>query len=205
MRFAILLFPLFILAGCSSSKINETNIKPPELLETTQLPEIPHSIYHPDMTLDVKMLIDTNGTVSKVIFMSHTADTKWDSLAAISMKSWKFSPALINTKPIPVLIRKKLIVKLNEPLYISVTKILCKNFSCADSAFKALTSGALFDSVLKRFSIAGARTINAVKPEKINILNYPERIQSYLLKLSINEFTPPISYGNKYVIFKRVK
>ncbi len=204
MKALIFLSCLTIFAGCCTTKPSNDAITPPQLLEISQLPSVPETIYSPNFVLNTEMLVGVDGSVSNVKLLSSSGDKNWDSLAVVSIERWKFSPARLNEKPIPQLIRRKIRVKFATPVYMHLSEILCRTFDYADSAYQALKTGEDFSKVAEHYSIESSNNMKASSLGKVDIYRYPEEIQDQLMKLGENEFTEPISYGENYIIFKRV-
>ncbi len=103
-----------------------------------------------------------------------------------------------------LLIRRKIKIQFTDPEIINLAEIVINNFMLADSVYKAMVAGADFSQMAARYSISPSRFNNGILGET-NIQNYSKNISSILSNLKEGEFTPPISYGQNYIIFKRLK
>ena len=156
------------------------------------------------MELICDMLISPDGSVDRANFVKSSGDKDWDAQAITSIMKWKFTPPMYNEKPIKLLIRRKIKIQFAEPEIINLAEIVIINSKQADSVYKALIAGADFNQMVNKFSISPSRLNNGILGET-NIQNYSRNIWSILSNLKEGEFTPPISYGPNYVIFKRLK
>ncbi len=204
MKTIMFLLCSLILAGCCATNTNQSSIIQPQLLEICQLPAVPASIHTANFEINTDMLINEEGNVVHVKFLKGSGDSTWDSLAVKSIMSWKFSPALLGDKPIRTLIRRKIKLLFEEPVFLSLAEILCKDKADADSVYAALERGEEFGSLAEMYSISNARTNKGVLGS-INICRYTLEIQSVLKRLDENEYSKPIVYGKNYIIFKKLK
>ena len=72
------------------------------------------------------------------------------------------------------------------------------------SIYDALNQGREFSELVKLYSLDPSRENQGIIGE-VNIYCYPEHVRHSLTRLDIEDYTKPILYGNKYVIFKRIK
>jgi hypothetical protein len=193
---------LLILPGCSIFQSREYSLIQPKLLQQTPLPPISSSIYKDKFEFKCNLLIDQFGNVERVIFLNNSGDATWDSLATISLLKWKFSPALFNNKPTKIMVRRNFIVLYEEPIVFPLSEIQFTNQSVADSAYQALLNGANFTDLVNKYSISPSRNNNGYLGA-VNVKLYSKDISDILSKLSEDEFTEPIKYGESFVIFKR--
>ena len=87
------------------------------------------------------MIINENGNVDYAKILKGSGDPIWDSLASISLLSWKFSPAMMDDRAVKSSIRRKFIVMYETPKYIQLAEIQLRDISLADSVYKALIDG----------------------------------------------------------------
>jgi|YelNatPaOPRAMG01_1025707.scaffolds.fasta_scaffold04726_9 TonB family protein len=200
----IILFALAtLLGGCSLFNPREDEITPPKLLESYRLPVVPISISDNYFELRTQMTIEKDGTVYNVSLLNSSGDKSWDSAAIASMMKWKYSPAYFNGKPIKTIVHQTIKIKFADPIYMLLGEVLCNSINEADSVYKALEYGEDFSKVALKYSISSSRSNGGIIG-KIDIRRYPEEIQHILMNLGENRFTHPISYGDKYIIFKRL-
>lgn len=203
MKTSLLIFSLLFFGGCFNTVVQDS-LNQPELLETYQLPTIPQSIYKPDFILNSEMLIDEQGNVAYAKILNSSGDRIWDSLAVKSLEKWRFSPAHYDHTPVKTLIRRRIVVHFDNPVYMNLAEILCTTPEISDSAYQALLRGENFQDVFNKYCDTDSK-------QKAGILGntdincYPEPVREQLANLSINNFTKPIQYGDKYVIFKRLQ
>jgi hypothetical protein len=198
------LFCLLFLSGCSIFQSEESITIQPKLLQQAPLPPITESIYKERFEFYCDLLIAENGDVEKVELLTGSGDANWDSLAALSLLSWKFSPAIRNGNPIKVLVRRRFIVVFEQPIMIPLAEIQFNNDTLADSVYNALQNGADFTELVMKYSISDSREKKGNLGD-INIKLYSNEISNVLGKLKEGEFTEPLKYGESFIIFKRVK
>jgi hypothetical protein len=190
-----------ILAGCSG--VNQTiTSRSPVLLVQYPFPAIPVSMSKPDYTLIGDILISEDGSVSDVRLNS--GNKEWDSMAASTIRQWKYSPRLVNNKPTACWVHQKMKIKIADPLMFPLAAVVCTTSEQADSVYVHLISGYKLKEAAQEFSALPVQGDNYELGE-INILQYPENIRSNLSKLNEGEFTKPLQYDDMYIIFQRIK
>lgn len=110
MKKIIFLFYLLNFFSCSIFQLDETFVIQPKLLKQSALPPIKQSTFSDRYEFYCQLVINEDGNVEKAKLLTSSGDTTWDSLTAISLLTWKFSPAIIVGKPIKLAIRRKFIV-----------------------------------------------------------------------------------------------
>ena len=203
MKNIVFILSVFILAGCASMNQFDGEISSPELLKQYPLPPIPISIYSPNFSLNLRLLILENGTVEHAAILNKTGDEEWDSLAQESILKWIYIPAHIKDKPVSMWVNQRVCVDFQGPVYINLAEILCDTLETAQRIYKALSQDGNFGEQALKFSVDPSRSNNGLLG-KVDIRLYPNYIQRQVLKLRSNEFTKPIKYGDKYIIFKKI-
>jgi len=203
MKIFLLLIYITIISGCSIFKPEEPDRTEPQLLKQSVLPPIPESLYDQNFEFYCEMLIREDGTVEKARLTKGSGDAVWDSLTAISLLDWKFSPALLEGKPIKVLVHRKVNVVFSDSRKIILAEALFKTSPEADSAYIALLNGEDFVNIVLKHSISPTRDKYGFLG-KIDIQFYSKDISRALARLSENEFTEPLPYGDNYIIFMRL-
>ena len=196
-------FSLTYFAACSSTQ-QTTDLTLPELLYQHPLPAFPKPITAPHLRIDLEILVTENGTVRDVRLLNSSGSVAWDSAAATAIRQWKYSPARYREKPVRIWLHQTAIVKFSEPRYLSLAEIMCTTTEEADSAYMLLEQGSDFSEIVLRYSVTSSREKNGALGA-VNILIYPEQIKNILAKLETERYTHPVKYGERYVIFKRLK
>jgi TonB family protein len=204
MKQVIFLICLGILAGCSVTQNNELSNLQPELIQQTRLPAIPESITSPEIKLEVNVMIDKTGSVVDAKFVKGIGNRQWDALAVDSIKQWKYLPAELNGKPVTTTRKEIVIVKTGNPIYMSLAMVEFDSLDIADSAYDLLNEGETLRDVVSRYSYGITQGRETLVGNHVDISIYPEEVRSELAKLDENEFTEPLVYGRKFVIFKRL-
>jgi hypothetical protein len=149
-------------------------------------------------------VINENGDVEKANLLTSSGDATWDSLTAVSLLAWKFSPAIVDGKPIRLTIRRKFIVLYEQPVFVSLAEIQVKDISLADSIYKALVNGSDFSMLAIKYSISSSQELKGYLG-RVDLKHFSKDIFDILSKLNEGEFTLPIKYGENYIIFKRLR
>ncbi len=204
MKKNIFIFLVFIIAGCSYFKPEESTVTQPKLLKQSALPTLTQSTFNDKYEFICEMLVNTNGDVERAKLLNSSGDETWDSLAVQSLLKWKYSPAMLKDHPIKMLVRSKIIVLFSQPIIISLAEIELKNLSQADSVYNALISGADFTELVLKYSISSSRNNKGFLGE-VNVKLFSKNISTVLVELDEDEFTKPLGYGDHFIIFKRLK
>jgi TonB family protein len=191
------------LAGCFSIEQTPESVVP-QLLFQSPLPALPESIQKKPSEINLAVFILENGTVEQVRFSKSSGSHEWDSLAALVIKQWRFSPARIDNKLISTWFHIQARLRYANPLPLSLAEIVCATKDIADSVYEALKQRQDFSELVNRYSIDSTRENHGIIGE-VNAYCYPENIRLILTHLEIEDYTKPILYGDQYVIFKRIK
>ena len=195
---------LLLLSGCSIFQSSESFIIQPRLLKQSALPPVKQSRFEESFEFYCEMNINEKGDVTKVKIFNQAKDSIWDSLATLSMLNWKFSPAIIDGKPTSITVRRKFIVLYQNPTYMQLAEIQLYDIQLADSLYKLLLGGADFFELAKLFSLTYTSDKNGMLGN-VDINFYSQEIQENLKELDEGDFTKPTKYGERYIIFKRLK
>ncbi len=195
---------IFLLTACTLFRSTETNNAEPKLIKQAPLPEIPELIGKLNFQFYCEMIIDESGNVEKARLLASSGDRQWDSLTVLSLYDWKFSPAYINEKPVKATIRRKVNVLFVDAKSITLSEIICKNKSDADSVYNRLIRGENFEQLARIYSISNSKNTGGYLGA-VDIQHYTNDIRNILSKLKVNQFTKPLKYGDAFAIFKRLK
>ena len=201
---SLLIFVCIVcLAGCSAVQQSETpTLIQPELLEQSPLPVINSFAYKQNMRLNIRLLINEDGHVQKARFIDGSGNAEWDSLALISITKWRFSPARLNNRPISLWVNQIALVRIEDPVYISLSAIICETYECATSVYDSLLKGHDFGELARQFSSAPSKAINGYLG-RVDINCYSAAIRGEINRLKDDGFTSPLKFGDKYIILKR--
>lgn len=191
-----------LLAGCASFDGLNSRIVPPTLLEKVTLPQPPASLAARDFYLKMEILVGKDGSVRHVTLSKSSGDPEWDAAAIRRIMEWKFSPALLDDKPIQMRVIQTARVVTVPPVMMTLSELICTNFSRADSAFAMLRKGAQFDSIATVFGCKSISLESGYVGE-VDINRYPDDIRSELSSLRSGQFTQPLALGPYFAIFKK--
>jgi TonB family protein len=200
----LLIAALLLVGGCSSLPQAEAPDTLPKLVYQTPLPPWPTVLPNRQISVDVKFLVAADGSVHRAELLTRTGFKTWDKEAVDELLKWRFSPATVDGKPISLWIRQTVYMRFEEPLKMTLSEIVCPNRVLADSVYQMLSAGTAFDTLAKDFSTAASRASGG-SLGSLNIRTFPINIQDELTKLREGEFTRPLSLGNDFVIYKRLK
>jgi len=194
----------FITSGCTVFQPDESTLIQPKLLRQSELPPLRESLFSNRFEFYCEMLINTNGDVERAKLLTGSGDETWDSLAALTLLDWKYTPAIYGGHPIKLMVRRKIKVVFVEPKVLSLSEIQLNNPSQADSVYRALINGADFTTLVLKYSISPTREIKGYLGD-VNIKHFSDNISVALSDLNEGDFTKPLRYGEHYIIFKRSK
>lgn len=203
MKKLLFILLLFFISGCSLFKPEEPAVIQPKLIKQYALPPLTQNIYKENFEFFCEMLIDANGDVERVKLLSISGDETWDTLAVQSLLKWKYQPAIYDGNAIKMLVRTKIKVVFTDAIILSLAEIELENFQLADSVYNELVRGKDFSELVSRFSISPSKTNDGIIGE-VNIKLYSKNISDVLVKLKPGEYTKPLSYGEHFIIFKRL-
>ncbi len=198
-----MVFSLIFFSACSSTQ-QTTGITPPELVFQYPLPAFPKPLTASYLRIDLKILVDKNGSVRDVALQNSSGSLSWDSAAANAIRQWKYSPARYEEKPVSIWLQQTAIVKFSDPQYILLAEIVFNNAATADSAFALLERGADFSEIVQKYSIAPSRSNNG-SLGVVNVQIFPQQIKTILLKLKTGTHTAPLKQGEQFTIYKHLK
>jgi parvulin-like peptidyl-prolyl isomerase len=117
---------------------------------------------------------------------------------------WKYTPAIYGGHPINLLVRRKVKVVYAEPRYISLAEIQCDSREDADTVYSALLNGIDFTSLVLTYSTSSSKARDGIIGD-VNVKYFSDDISLAISQLNEGEFTKPLSYGNHFIIYKRLK
>jgi TonB family protein len=200
----LLVAAVLLLGGCASLQTPEAPDTLPKLVYQAPLPPWPTTVLNRQVSVDVKLLVAADGSVRRAELMTPSRFTSWDTEAIQQLLKWRFSPAMVDGKPIPLWIRQTVYIRFAEPLSMVLAEIVCPDRVVADSVYQMLSSGTAFDILAKDFSTAPSRALGG-SLGSVNIRTLPTEIQDELTKLREGEFTHPLAFGEGFVIYKRLR
>jgi TonB family protein len=202
-NFAFLFLAAYFLS-CSAAK-EDRQSSTPKLISQNQLPPIPAGLNSGPINLDAMLHIMENGTIDEVHISKGTTDPNWNAQAEAIMRQWRFLPAVVNDKPVPTWYHLQTVIRFAEPVNYSLAEIVCRSAADGDSVYADLKRGVSFEKLVKAFSIDSSSLEHAGKIGMTNIYSFPEELRNPIQKLDVNDFTQPISYGNRFYVFQRLK
>jgi hypothetical protein len=203
MKQVIFLICLGILAGCSSTQNNES-YQQPVLIQQTRFPVLPQSVISSEIKLKVNLLIDEKGSVVDAKFEEGIGNEQWETAAIDSIKQWKYLPAKLNGNPIGAARTETIKIQAGNPIYMTLAIIEFDSQDIADSAYDLLKKGEDLQNIISQYFNENAQGREILKGNNVDIYRYPESISGSLANLKDNEFTEPLLYGRKFVIFMRL-
>lgn len=203
MKHLVFLFCLGCFIGCSSTQ-QTADDSFPQILTRTPLPVVPTSISQPYFEIDMVLFILEDGSVGNVKLRRASGDSAWDSLAVASIRQWHFVPARFESRIISTWFRLKLTIRYANPIYLPLAEILCNTRDDADSVYQQLLRGEDFSELAMRSSVAPSRLMRGMLGE-VDVNLYAENIFKAIQRLSVDEFTKPLKFGEQFVIFKRLQ
>jgi TonB family protein len=197
----LILIAAILLCGCATLETPGAPDTFPQLIQQEPLPPWPFPATEQEVVLDIKIRIDTNGSVKDVSFLTPILNREWNARALEKIRQWKFSPAFLDGRPVALWIRQRLRMRFEDAAYLRLAEIVCSTQQTADSVYALLNDGASFDSLAAVFSVSDSRTKGGLLGD-VDLRTLPLFIRHRLQKLSVNHCSPPLPLGRNYVIFK---
>jgi len=156
-----------------------------------------------EVTLQLKLRIARDGSVTYASIVPSTGYEEWDTLAVAEIRKWRFSPAIVDGQPVAIWIRQQVRVRFEDPDFMSVAELVCSEQHLADSLYTLLQLHVPFDSLARTYSTSRSRDRGGIV-SKMDLRTLPIYIRRELSALHTNEFTRPMMFGGEYVIYKRL-
>jgi hypothetical protein len=176
----------------------------PQVLVHYPLPAVPVSTENPPSEISMALFITSDGSVTKVRLTKGSCGPTWDSLAIQTIMRWQFVPARLSDKPISTWFHLRAPIRYMRPESLLLAEIVCDTQEMIDSMYGALKAGQDFSELAQLHSVVPSRE-NKGEIGVVNIYCYSESLQKELTNLEPDEFTPPLKYGERFIIFKRLK
>jgi hypothetical protein len=202
MKRVIFFICLIFLTGCSLMQQTTENNFAPQLLIQDPLPTVTQQIARSNLRIEMDLYILEDGSVGQVKFVKGSGDKTWDSLAAETILKWKYSPAHVDHHSVKIWLHQVAIVEYLDPQYVFLAEILCPTLEEADSIYTALNDGKDFNELAALQKDLSGLDKNG-DLGKVDIRLYPKHIRAEIAYLGRDEYTKPLKYGDRYVIFKR--
>jgi hypothetical protein len=194
---------VYLLSGCSGYHPDIYVDSIPLVIEQTTFPPIPPGFYGMEFVIVAKIYISEEGKVLKASFTSPTSDADWDSIATRQIMKWRYIPAKVKGKPVPVWVNQSIRIQLKDQQYMMLSEIVLETLEKADSIYLLLRSGENFALLAKKFSISSTGEKGGSIGE-VNLRKMPYVFQKELYGLEDGGITKPINYRSKYYIYRRV-
>jgi hypothetical protein len=195
-------FVLVLLFGCISFN-PPIDHSIPQILIQQPLPPLPDTFNEPSIHLKLALFIIEDGSVNMAFMRKGSGNPDWDSTALKIIYHWKFIPAIQNHQPVKSWYYLHTHVRFASPIYMVLAEVRCMTNEQADSIYRELRLGKSLADLQTSCRIDTLQ--QGTNPSSgVNIYQYPTRIRDELMKLSVDECSPPLEYGDRYVIFQRL-
>lgn len=198
-----LVFVLLFAGGCAAIPLSEGPDTLPVLIVQAPLPAVEGSYAINPLRLELKMYVGRDGAVQKASFVMSSGNADWDARALNEIRKWKFLPATVAGKPVPIWINQGIIVRFQEPLVMTLAEIVVPDRAAADSVYELLMGGADFPTLARTLSVGSTRDGDGTLGS-VDIRTFPYFIQEQLEQLKVGTVTAPIHLGQQFVIYKRL-
>ena len=201
MKRAIFVLCIF-LAGCTAVRQTEAPTEQAEVISMVPLPPLTSVSSAQGLTLNVLFHVRNDGTVLDARMLGSSGDSEWDSLAARSMRQWRFALLGSDTTAGDRWFRERVVVQVQEPVVMNLGELVCPSPQEADSVYALLEKGVDFDTLAKQ--VRGITSTEYCRcPGAVEIARFPRHVRDKLMKLGMNDITHPLRLGANYVIYKR--
>ena len=195
---------LVLFAGCSTIPQADLATDQPELISSVPLPSYPASVPTQGLRMNTLMHIMKDGTVGNVRILGSSGDAEWDSMAAQSMKQWRYSTPRQSGTPVDLWMRQLVIVQIQQPIMRILGALVSSSKREADSLYALLEGGTKFETLAKHEGVESS-AVNGKYLGSVDISSYPRPVREELRKLREDEVSRPVRIGEKYIIYKRFK
>jgi TonB family protein len=201
MKFIIL--ALIVLCGCASFELADTGYSLPEIVNQSPLPPWPFHTDNVSLVLKFKIHISGDGTVDNAIIETPSGNKEWDALALTQIRTWRYSPALMDGRPTSLWLRQSITLHFDKPLIMEIAELICPDQTLADSLYSLLITGSSFDSLARQFSSSESSSRGG-NVGVIDLHTLPVKIYQEVAKLQGGQVTKPLKLGRQFVIYKRL-
>jgi TonB family protein len=197
----LILIAALLLCGCATVPQPYAPEVFPQLIQQEPLPPWPFPSVDEEVTLEIKIRIANDGTVKDVSFLTPSLSREWNALALEKIRQWRFSPAIVDGRPVALWIRQTLRMRFEPAAYLRLAEIVCPDETTADSVSALLERGLPFDSLATVFSIAASRSQGGLLGE-VDLRTLPLAIRHKLERLPTNQCSSPLFLGRNFVIYR---
>lgn len=197
------LLSLMLLAACSTTQ-EVADLTLPELIVQYPLPVYPFPITSTHLRIEFKILVNEDGSVKAAELLDGSGNDEWDAATIATIQTWRYTPALYKNKPMKLWLKQAAVIQFSEPFFVLLQEIVFLTKESADSAYYLLEHGSGFDEIAGLYSVSPSRAQKG-SLGKTNIQIYPHHIKQVLAELKEDQITLPMKFGDRYVIYKRIK
>lgn len=194
----VLLLVLF--AGCRNTRPTpDSAVQVP--VRISAFPSFDEQSRLREITIDVVMLVEPDGSVSDAMLVSAGGSDAWNAAALDSVKNWRFSALRDSHRASPTWYRRSIRVLFQNPVFLRLTELEMTSKTVADSVYQVLRETSDFDA----FTHDNRQNtdINVQLEALTDISRFPEFLRFELQGLRPERFTQPIYLGGKFYIYRR--
>lgn len=203
MRASRIFFYFFLSAGLLTFLVmhcaTQRDLHP--IVDRTELPDFKGETGSGELNLEVLFYINADGTVENVRMMNTSGDSRWDSMAVDSMKKWRVEAPPANSNGITV--RKNIKVDLLPSEIINLGILVARSENGAEILHNRLRAGISFNRMVRQASESSSLIREGYYLEDVDTADFPVNISRILLDLDTGEFSRPVVWEGKFVIFRR--
>jgi len=185
---------LIVLAACGTT----TNL--PQVQERAELPVFPGDVPTDMVELQAIFHIERDGSVKDVQLLETSGDSDWDTVAADSMKKWKFTPPEDNKE---AYIRKNIKITFVRSKTINLAMLVAHDEDEARLLHARLKTGFSFERLVRQVEDGSAPGKRGKILNEVNTSDFPANIEKILITLDPGDYSAPVLYNRDFVIFKR--
>jgi TonB family protein len=196
---------LAALFGCAGSRDLKSEYDTLPKLREYIAPVFPEEYRQPQMNLEVLLdvRVDAEGNVLGVQMEKSSGETEIDLSAVAAVRKWKYYPATKDGKPLPAVVRQKVIFSTRPLATVTFYEIVVSKKELADSLWKVLGAGADFAEIAKKFSEGKSAAQGGLR-ENVRYESLSATMKAEIDKLVPGQLSQPFQGDDgKYVIIKR--
>lgn len=187
---------LTALTGCG------TTTTMPQAQERAELPVFPGEVPTDVVELPAIFHIERDGSVKDVQLLETSGNSEWDTVAADSMKKWKFTPPEDDNE---VYIRKNIKITFVRSKTIKLAMLVAHDEEEARLLHARLRTGLGFERLARQIDEGTAPGKEGKILNEVNTSEFSANIERILLELDPGDYSNPVLYNGEFVIFKRYR
>jgi hypothetical protein len=133
-----------------------------------------------------------------------TGSRELDDSILTAVQHWKYYPAEVKGKPVPLAMAQQITIKFEPSLLYTLAEIVVPSSALADSIVREIRNGTEFEDLARRFSNSRSAVIGGYLGS-VELKNFRPDIYKEVRKLYPGDISAPLTVDHSYIIYKRIK